>query len=834
MAKSVNGGGDDTDNETTPICRCRVLYLGSAVPHITKDGLQGIQEPLRDLYPEQGVFWNTDRDHIATGIDSWLSVWSNGILVENVDDKGNTIRRFHPIESLHYCAAVRYVSVPANDTTSTKNGSSHDSNKIAKFLPLDSPFSKNSAIDPMKMGHPPLFACILRRTSGIKVLECHAFICKKEAAANALVRCCFHAYADTMHAKQIELESPYEQLDRRRSRSIGSALDSQSLIDDKINTWQKNSAGSSTGSPDETNGFGETRSISRQKQQQRTPSVASLVSHSMAAEHHHHHPQLPPPPLPPHLHHGLPMMGLPEPIYGIPPTGTLRSVRSFISLAALKSHKKSRSRQIPLPFAHGLPPPPLPPQPQPVMFATLSKKELKKVLKKESTLKRKHKYKDFPLPFVTANGYPAPPPPPPQFIYGPPPPLPPHGIHPGPMPIYAPPMGPSYYGTIDSRKSRIPSLPPPPPPPPTSNMINENGHMLPPPPPPPPSSHFDEPIYMPAVPSPNGTLRPVTPHGEPIYFEGRTVNGLPPMPMPIHHHPGPPGPMFMGPTHPQMVPCTLIPTLSRKELKELEKQKALMKKAAKKEKKNAKKNKNQQPPHPQQQQIMTNGNGQLYIEEPPPGDYYQPRPYGYPPEEIGDPDESIISPSEMQLSSGNYSNASTGGGGGGGGIYKKKGHLNERAFSYSIRQEHRSRSNSLSNLAFENGPNNGSGRNGENESHNNSSVSLKSQTDAMAAGQPVPNGPKMMNGNGSIPYEQHHHTNGNGRIPLNNGHSHHNGGPMMMMDANGPIDPNTLATRMSNLSLKNGYGPNNPPPPPPPLPTNGYHYQQRTATIKRL
>ncbi|KAL4712417.1 hypothetical protein ACJJTC_001578 [Scirpophaga incertulas] len=36
-----------------------------------------------------------------------------------------------------------------------------------------------------------------------------------------------------------------------------------------------------------------------------------------------------------------------------------------------------------------------------------------------------------------------------------------------------------------------------------------------------------------------------------------------------------------------------------------------------------------------------------------------------------------------------------------GGIYRKKGHLNERAFSYSIRQEHRSRSHgSLANLKF--------------------------------------------------------------------------------------------------------------------------------------
>merc|ERR1719242_613714 len=66
-------------DEPTPICRCRVLYLGSAVPHVTKDGLQGIQEPLKELYPEDGA-------HGAKGIDSWLSVWSNGFLLENMDE----------------------------------------------------------------------------------------------------------------------------------------------------------------------------------------------------------------------------------------------------------------------------------------------------------------------------------------------------------------------------------------------------------------------------------------------------------------------------------------------------------------------------------------------------------------------------------------------------------------------------------------------------------------------------------------------------------------------------------------------------------------------------
>ena len=166
----------------TPICRCRVLYLGSLVPHVTKDGLQGIQEPLKELYPEDGALG-------AKGIDSWLSVWSNGFLLENVDENRKKVSRFFPIDSLHYCAAVRYVQVPGTSGEKVRGTvmSGHVvyalRSQVQRFLPLDSPFARNPNIN-----HPPLFAAILRRTTGIKVLECHVFICKRETAANALVR----------------------------------------------------------------------------------------------------------------------------------------------------------------------------------------------------------------------------------------------------------------------------------------------------------------------------------------------------------------------------------------------------------------------------------------------------------------------------------------------------------------------------------------------------------------------------------------------------------------------------------------------------------------------
>jgi len=206
--------------DSTPICRCRVLYLGSAVPHVTKDGLQGIQEPLRELYPEQGALG-------ARGIDSWLSVWSNGLLLENVDENHKKVTRFFPIDTLHYCAAVRYVLVPEK----TSSGSSQPA--TPRFLPLDSPFARSP-----NPSHPPLFAAILRRTTGIKVLECHAFICKREMAANALVRCCFHAYADSSYARHIDggSTSVYGTL---RSQNAGSQPIFTTSSIEKVEGWRR-------------------------------------------------------------------------------------------------------------------------------------------------------------------------------------------------------------------------------------------------------------------------------------------------------------------------------------------------------------------------------------------------------------------------------------------------------------------------------------------------------------------------------------------------------------------------------------------------------------------
>ncbi|RWS28127.1 uncharacterized protein B4U80_03469 [Leptotrombidium deliense] len=366
---------------TTPICRCRVMYLGSAVPHVTKDGLQGIQEPLRDLYPENGL-----SEHGSFGIDSWVSVWSNGILIENVDDNGREVKRFFPIESLHYCAAVRYVVVPSS------SDSDKAAEKVSKFLPLDSPFLRSADTK-----HPPLFACILRRTSGIKVLECHAFVCKREPAANALVRCCFHAYADSIYAKQID-ENPYSQLNERRSRSI-SALD----VVDKSHNWN----GSSKESTPESCRI-------RNRHSSKTPSevgATSTISHSPDEDN-----------------------------YKVWPGVTLAERDAHCSL------RTSRPRQMIIPSMLP-PPPPLPPLPA-IPLCAEKMKNFTNSLKKRKSKKNGMMPMIYP-PHVIGNGFPV------NFVSVPQMPhiLPQGGTH----PIYAPAS--SVY-SINRRVKRGPALMP--------------------------------------------------------------------------------------------------------------------------------------------------------------------------------------------------------------------------------------------------------------------------------------------------------------------------------------------------------------------------------------
>lgn len=598
-------------NDSTPICRCRVLYLGSAVPHITKDGLQGIQEPLRELYPEQGALG-------ARGIDSWLSVWSNGLLLENVDENHKKITRFFPIETLHYCAAVRYVLVPEKMSSSQP-----------RFLPLDSPFARTP-----NPSHPPLFAAILRRTSGIKVLECHTFICKREMAANALVRCCFHAYADSSYAKQIDNNSVYGTLRNG---------DAQSSVD-KVDGWKRNGSTLTLNSNVHTNDA--TIELSAE-----TSNSADEISIYNGDENHK--------------------------IW----TGSTRDLSENIYGeygATIKSSKSNRPRQI----INAQSPPPPPVSKEEKFKKSKEKMKKKKVSKEEmypslngslvrgrsssslgGTLVRPrngHMYSNGSMmrpasSQLMLNGY-GPPLPPPGPSHMPPG---PHMMPPGP-PLGPPPMLMIPTTLPHSKKKHGNFL----------HKSSKNGGMMIP----------ARPQFLPPQHPPN--LMPMPPH--PMYMTSKKHPKHPPMPVPLTME----EPIYMPSARPLSPIASYQPGHFPHEAYLMQQYATIDAKNSKKKSKKNKKNKG--PPIIPIVPIVNGGPSM-----PPPNLMN-----GHGPPDMMPPgmsnghhhhhDEDEILDDESPYNTG---------------IYRKKGHLNERAFSYSIRQEHRSRSyGSLANLKFASPP----------------------------------------------------------------------------------------------------------------------------------
>lgn len=145
------------------LAKRRVLYIGSSVPLETTEGLEAVQQPLRDRYPvgEQAQL---------QGIDSTLTVLNTGLQIQYIDDPDTIV--FFPISSLTLCAAVRPV-----DAVNAATGE-----VMAKFVSLNSDIAAQNA------KNPALFTAITRRAKGRKVLECHGFVCASDQDALEIVK----------------------------------------------------------------------------------------------------------------------------------------------------------------------------------------------------------------------------------------------------------------------------------------------------------------------------------------------------------------------------------------------------------------------------------------------------------------------------------------------------------------------------------------------------------------------------------------------------------------------------------------------------------------------
>lgn len=150
--------------EEQVLVRKRVLYIGSSVPMETTEGLEAVQQPLRDRYPVG------DNAQIQ-GIDTWISILPSGLQIQYVKDS-NTVILF-PIYALTLCAGVRQVR--------SVNGATGE--MTSKFVSLTSQQANGSYTK-----NPAVFTAITRRTKGKKVLECHGFLCASDQDALELVK----------------------------------------------------------------------------------------------------------------------------------------------------------------------------------------------------------------------------------------------------------------------------------------------------------------------------------------------------------------------------------------------------------------------------------------------------------------------------------------------------------------------------------------------------------------------------------------------------------------------------------------------------------------------
>ncbi|RUS75051.1 hypothetical protein EGW08_017187 [Elysia chlorotica] len=141
-----------------------VLYIGSAIPLKTSEGLEAVQQPLQARYP-------VDNDETIQGILSTIVIVPEGIQLRFQGENSPPI--LFLFSSLSMCAAVRCVRV-----TDPATGVS-----TPRFVALASPQAGGP-----NSSKPAIFTAITRRTKGRQVLECHGFVTNTPRDALDLVQ----------------------------------------------------------------------------------------------------------------------------------------------------------------------------------------------------------------------------------------------------------------------------------------------------------------------------------------------------------------------------------------------------------------------------------------------------------------------------------------------------------------------------------------------------------------------------------------------------------------------------------------------------------------------
>ncbi|KAJ8312887.1 hypothetical protein KUTeg_010260 [Tegillarca granosa] len=186
-----------------------VEYLGCSSLTKPATGLGAIQTPLREkyfIYKKSGKGKKTQ--------EVGLRVNACGIeIIFRGSHPGDPNNQVYDLESIYICEAVRFV---------TSKGP--DKKLQAGFIPIDNSRTPNTGNEKLyspldkkyhslaKVSHPPIVACVMRRSIGVKVVECHSFVAQSDDVALRII-----ALVDSLKYRHADHPEPnrYEQENSR-------------------------------------------------------------------------------------------------------------------------------------------------------------------------------------------------------------------------------------------------------------------------------------------------------------------------------------------------------------------------------------------------------------------------------------------------------------------------------------------------------------------------------------------------------------------------------------------------------------------------------------------
>ena len=200
----------------------KIEYLGAVPLRSKATNLDSLQVPLKELYFKHKALQSLGHSNLP----GTLEISDTGLKVQYIRELHKGVQElFNSFPTIAVWAAVKFthkaVILPSNErrqkfafTPLISDPQNEERRRV--FYDLD-----NEEINLAQSGpHPPVFACVMRRSGMPKQLECHGFICASSEDAIIIAASLYQALVDTMkkhkaagHARA-DQASPRSQIQR--------------------------------------------------------------------------------------------------------------------------------------------------------------------------------------------------------------------------------------------------------------------------------------------------------------------------------------------------------------------------------------------------------------------------------------------------------------------------------------------------------------------------------------------------------------------------------------------------------------------------------------------